>query len=251
MWRFNNSFLDEPEFKEIVNKAIKLQTRIHAKDNLTDTEWDELLVEDYQNIKLADDVDARIFLDCLLASIRGECIKYGAAKKRLIKQEREFLENKIASTNRLVNLKENPTPELLEKLDTYIELKGELDEKNNRDAVRKHRAKLLLEGEKPTKYFCSLQKIVEKNSGITELHIEHAQDGQPPIIEVIKDQAAIEGKITSFYSNLYSRRDSEASTARLEQFIKNSPLIKKLSQEQREKLDMQISEAEVSNYLRG
>ncbi|MCP3679804.1 MAG: reverse transcriptase family protein, partial [Gammaproteobacteria bacterium] len=87
--------------------------------------------------------------------------------------------------------------------------------------------------------------------GITELHIEHAQDGQPPIIEVIKDQAAIEGKITSFYSNLYSRRDSEASAARLEQFIKNSPLIKKLSQEQREKLDMKISEAEVSNYLRG
>merc|ERR1712082_560366 len=251
LWRFNNSYLDEPEFKEIVNNAIKMQTRIHAEDNLTDTQWDELLIEDYQNIKLADDVDARIFLDCLLASIRGECIKYGAEKKQLLKQEREFLENEIAATNRLVNLKENPTPELLEKLDAYRELKSELDEKNNRDAVRKHRAKQLLKGEKPTKYFCSIQKVVEKNSGITELHIEHAQDGKPPIIEVIKDQAAIEGKITSFYSNLYSRKDSEASTARLEQFIKNSPLIKKLSHEQDEKLDMQISEKEVSNYLRG
>ncbi len=102
LWRINNSYLDEPEFKEIVNNAIKVQTRIHADDNLTDAQWDELSIEDYQNIKLADDIDAHIFLDCLLASIRGECIK--SAKKRLLKQEREFLENKIAAYNKLINL---------------------------------------------------------------------------------------------------------------------------------------------------
>ena len=144
LWRFNNSYLEEPEFKEIVNNAIKVQTRINADDNLTDAQWDELLIEDYQNIKLADDVDARIFLNCLLASIRGECIKYGAANKRILKEDHEFLKNKIAATNWLKNLKENPPIELLEKLDTYMELKCELDEKNNRDAVCKHRAKLLL-----------------------------------------------------------------------------------------------------------
>ncbi len=39
-----------------------------------------------------------------------------------------------------------------------------------------------------------LEKIVEKHSGITELHIEHEQENGPPIIESIKDQAKIEEK---------------------------------------------------------
>ena len=200
---------------------------------------------------IAEDVDPRIFFDCLLAGIRGACIKYGANKKRLQNQEKENLERKISSINRLINLKDNPTPETLDKLEALMKLKADLDEKNSKEAVRKHRAKLLLEGEKPTKYFCSLQKVVKKNTGLTELHIEHAQENSPPIIEVIKDQAAIEAKITSYYRNLYNYRDSDASAARLEQFMKNSPLIKKLSPEQREQLDLQITEAEVHKYLKG
>ena len=162
LWRFNNSFLDEPEFKDIVSNTIKTQTKIHAKINMTNEDWDKLSIEDYQFIDLADDVDQRIFYDCLLPAIRGECIKYGANKKRLKNQEKENLERKVSSINRLINLKENPTPETLDKLETLMQLKAALDEKNSEESVRNHRAKLLLEGEHPTKYFCSLQKIVEK-----------------------------------------------------------------------------------------
>ena len=97
-----------------------------------------------------------------MAAIRGECIKYGANKKRLKNHEKENLENKISSINRLIDLKENPTPEMLDKLENLMQLKAALDEKNSKESIRKHSAKLLLEGEQPTKYFCSLQKIVEK-----------------------------------------------------------------------------------------
>ena len=84
-----------------------------------------------------------------------------------------------------------------------------------------------MEGEKPTKYFCSLQKyLVEKRTGITELHIEHEQENGPPNIESIKKQARIEGKICDSYSNLYAERDSTAFAARLENFMKNSPPIR-------------------------
>ena len=96
-----------------------------------------------------------------------------------------------------------------------------------------------------------LTKVVEKHTGITELQIEYEQYNGPPIIESIKDQTKIEETICDFYSNLYAERNSTASAARLENFMRNSPLIKKLSQEQRDKLDLQISEGEVSRYLRG
>ena len=79
---------------------------------MTDSQWDELQIEDYQYIELADDIDARTFYDCMLASIRGASIKYGVAKKRDAKAEREKLDRKIASTNRLIN-----TKDLKDKLD--------------------------------------------------------------------------------------------------------------------------------------
>ena len=165
-----------------------MQTRIHAKIEMSDSQWEELQIEDYQNIELGDDIDSRTFLDCMLASIRG------AAKNARRKLNVNFLK-KNAATNCLINLRAVPESDLLEKLDTYMDLKDEMDEKNSKDAVRKHRAKVLLEGEKPTKYFCSLQKVVEKHTGIIKLHIEHEQVNGPPFIESIKDQSEIEAKI--------------------------------------------------------
>ena len=53
---------------------MKLQTLIHAKVDMSDSQWDELQIEDYQNIGLADDIDARTYLDCILTSISGACI---------------------------------------------------------------------------------------------------------------------------------------------------------------------------------
>ena len=55
-----------------------------------------------------------------------------------------------------MNLKADPNPELLEKLETHMHLQNELDEKNSQNSVWKHRAKLLLEGEKPIKYTCAV-----------------------------------------------------------------------------------------------
>ena len=46
LWRFNNSFLNKPEFIKITNEVIKLQTRIHAKCEMPDSQWDELQIED-------------------------------------------------------------------------------------------------------------------------------------------------------------------------------------------------------------
>ena len=54
---------------------------------MSNEEWDKLSIGDYQNIDIADNVDLRIFFDCLLAGIRGACIKYIANKKRLQNQE--------------------------------------------------------------------------------------------------------------------------------------------------------------------
>ena len=98
-----------------MHDVVKLQTRIHSDVTLTDEEWDNLQINEYQYIQLASDIDDMINLDSLLAGIRGACIKFGAAKKKAMAEEKAYLVNKIVSTNRLINLKTNPDQELLEK----------------------------------------------------------------------------------------------------------------------------------------
>ena len=43
-------------------------------------------------------------------------------------QEKKNLEYKFSSINRLINLKENPIPEFLDKLETLMQLMANLDE---------------------------------------------------------------------------------------------------------------------------
>lgn len=38
-----------------------MQTNIHANNTLSDSEWEELQIEDYQYIELASDVESRFF----------------------------------------------------------------------------------------------------------------------------------------------------------------------------------------------
>ena len=53
---------------KVANDVIKIQIRIHTKSKMPDSQWDELQIEDYQYIELADDIDARTFFECMLAA---------------------------------------------------------------------------------------------------------------------------------------------------------------------------------------
>ena len=57
---------------------------MHANDTLSDAQWEELQILDYQYVELASNADSRILFDCLLPGISGACIKYGAARKRAL-----------------------------------------------------------------------------------------------------------------------------------------------------------------------
>ena len=66
---------------------MKQHTRIHAKHQMTNSEWDELHIDAYQHVELADDVDDRIFFDCFLASLRGAIINM--VQKKVMQKQNE------------------------------------------------------------------------------------------------------------------------------------------------------------------
>lgn len=71
LWKVNNSYLNESDFAQHVYEIIKTQTRIHTDVSKLDSEWDALLIEANQYISLSNRLDARLFLDSLLPSVRG------------------------------------------------------------------------------------------------------------------------------------------------------------------------------------
>ena len=135
--------------KIIIEEKLNYAVPVYSIDYIKNFESNE-------NIKFV--VDDDDFLELLYLRIRGESIKFASIKKKQIDIQEKTLKKDIES------LESNPLPnqqllddkkQELEKLRDY-KLKGHL--------VRS-RLKWLDEGEKPTNFFCNLEKqnLTEKN----------------------------------------------------------------------------------------
>ena len=81
-------------------------------------------------------------------------------------------------------------------------------EKEELKRANKAFAKMDLEGEKPTKYFCSLEKQMKKATLLDSILIENEQKK----MEEIVDQSRIEKEVKKFYKNLYDKTPTYADT---------------------------------------
>ena len=105
-------------------------------------------------------IDDKLFLEVLFMQVRGETIKYASCIKKN--------EHKYESTlKKIVNdLEQMPTGIDTDALDTKKRELEHLREKSIQASAIRSRAQWLNDGEKPSKYFCSLEKYnyIEKNN---------------------------------------------------------------------------------------
>ena len=190
--------------------------------------------------KLSDDIIKFIipdsqFLEVLLLQIRGETIKYSCALKKkscekestLIK-EIESLENKNDEVN-YVQLEEKKKE--LEILRTE-KLKGHM--------IRS-RAEWLCESEKPSKYFCALEKHLYSEKTIRKLVTGDRN--------IINDQVKILEEVKKFYQNLFRKKECRESELHLKNLESLSGL-NKLSQIEAESLEGLLTIDEISHSLK-
>ena len=79
-------------------------------------------------------------------------------------------------------------------------------------------AKMNLEGKKPTKYFCSLEKQTKTSNLLDSLHIENEEDK----MEETFDQVVIENEVKKFYKKLYPKTPTCADKRYIFRFIGKS-----------------------------
>ena len=135
------------------------------------------------------------------------------------------------------NLKEDNLQEL-EKL--KLEL-TELRQTKVKGAVIRSRATNLLEGEKPTKYFCSLETHNYLSKIIPRLETTEGR--------IITDQNEFLKEAENFYRNLYSNKDYPMSEINLKEYLKDTNL-PKLTDNDSKLLEGDITMSELTKALK-
>ena len=84
----------------------------------------------------------------------------------------------------------------------------ELEDEREMALARKQFARIQLEGEKPSKFFCNLNKKIIAKAQFEELHIKEKDDRGVERIKVITEQKDIEWEVRKYYWRLYSKHEA-------------------------------------------
>ena len=200
IWKFNTSLLSNQDYLKIIKKVIneekvKYALPIYQLNYIEDTSSNEYL----QFV-----IDEDTFLELLFLRIRGETIKFSSVLKKnnnsmekALKEDIEYLETHSTYNDQILNDKKQELQNIREH-----KLKGEF--------VRS-RLKWISDGEKPSKYFCGLEKKNYTEKTIRKLELSDKT--------VIMDQKLILKNTEKFYANLFKDRNCFARYPQIEKDI--------------------------------
>ena len=186
-----------------------------------------------------EDLSVRIsnsqFLELLLMKIRGETVKYGARMKR-IKNEKEM--QLLSDIENLEKVESIYNVNLLEVKQRELQ---ELREEKLKGAFIRSRVQWLNEGEKPSRYFCSLERRNYLEKTIKRITKENGQ--------ICKDQKEILSEIKDYYKKLFKNNDDLLMEPDLnDNSFKNTA--RKLSPNESSEIEGPLTITEISESLK-
>ena len=256
-WKFNTSLLKEPEYLKLVKSTIKRVVAqyaiIEGDPSFYENASQQILEEfyasstpdtlQYTNLK----INPQSFLDILLMEIRGATISFAAMKKKnreakelLILHDIETLEKKASEASNEEDFQqsnENLQAKRMELEEIYAyQAQG---------AFVRARARYSVEGEKPSKLFCSLEKHNSVQKHISKLIVEKNN-----LKTEITEQKPIEDEIYDYYGDLFTEKPTEITA--IENFLTPEMVesCPKISENQKVKMEGLLSLDELTKYLK-
>ena len=231
LWKFNNSMLYDKEYVQKIK-----QTILQIKKQYM------IPVYDINNIGCISDndinfvIDDQLFLEVLMMEIRGKSISHSAYIQKCKNHREKELGDLIK------NLEENE--ELTEESDISLD-----DAKKQLEVLRmdklkgamvRSKAKWVDEGEKPTKYFCNLEKRNFTNKIIQRVEKDNGK--------VITTQHEILEEICKYYEYLYENKTLLGNREwEKDELFENVP---KLTLEENINLEGEITYQEATNTIK-
>ena len=228
-WKFNNSLLKDKVYVEEIKKLINNVKKQYS-----------LLVYNHENIENINDeeveflINDQLFFETLLMEIRGKSISYASFKK---KKETEEENKLIVDIQELENKSELLSNEEIIILEQKKEELTTLRNQKLQGMIIRSKMVWINEGEKPTSYFCNLEK---RNFVSKQINFLEKSNG-----DLIFENKEIIEETKNFYENLYDFKDTE--DIELNNIIKN-PI--KLTLEESETLEGKITYEEALHALK-
>ena len=229
-WKFNNSLLKDKTYVEQIKKII-----LDIKKQYSLIIYNKDKIEEVSNDLIQFDINDQLFFETLLMEIRGKTISYASYKKKKDTQEEHSLIAEIQELeNKMDHLNNNQSQLLQDKKEQLVNIR------NNKlqGMIIRSRMTWINEGEKPTSYFCNLEKrnFISKNINFLE-----KEDGT-----IIYDNEEIANETKNYYQRLYEKRDIREIN--LDTII-NNPM--KLDDNESTQLEGPISYKEAHSALKG
>ena len=212
-WRLNTSLLYDKDAIRIIKSEID-----NTVNNYTM----------YTDGETCTSISDQMLFEMIKLNIRSKIIPYSGKKKKKLLHEEARLEEAIGvKENDLLKLRDDQRRETVNLVDSIGKLKNDL--KNLRQpkiqaAMLRSRANLYEMSEKPTSYFCNLEKRNYVNKLISRVKTETG---------TFTDQTSILAELKHFYQNLYSSKVKSNNSCYLNQFLKPEN-IKSLGEEEKD-----------------
>ena len=152
--------------------------------------------------------------DVLLLEIRAYSVKYAADLKKKMLKKTEELNDLIEQK---ANSIEQDNIEMVEVLKKEVQ---EIEDERNMAVVRKQFAKIQLEGEKPSRFFCNLNKKRLAKAQFEELHIVEKDSEVRETVRVITEQKSIEWEVRNTTGSSMVNRKLEYARRRFFETLK-------------------------------
>ena len=230
LWKHNNSLLKDKTYVDLLNTKIEDVIKQYALPVYNIDNISNIPREDIQFT-----ISDQLFLDTLLMEIRGKSISYGSFKKKQSKTLEEELQSKMK------DMEQNMTEE---NTDEYIILSNQLkqlQEDKLQAYIIRSKVKWSLEGEKPTQYFCGLEKSNIATKTISKIIKENGSE--------ITSQDKILEEVRLFYETLYKEKVSESTIDEFDHYFQNTD-IPKLSNSNAKSIDGIINLKEATDVLK-
>ena len=206
-FKFNNSLLKDSEYATIVTEAIREVATKYAEDVYEENFLKSANPEQLQNLFYY--INPQLLMECILLEIRGKSIEYCARKKKLKNQTQYLAIHRLE----IAETSSDNDPSNTDLKAELIKAKAEVEEFAKQDlegSLCRARTKWQVDGEKPSKFFCNLEKYNALQKYIPELKVRNDNNEEV----TVKDQKSVDRELLKFYQNLYRSQENKLQTNR-------------------------------------
>ena len=192
--------------------------------------------------KLEYNINPNLMLEMIQNDMKNVTISYSVNKNREDKTSEKEIFDKLQKVRE--NFQNNLASEI-EFKNAEMEYESFMESKSQEEILKRSEI-MKIEGEKPTRYFCALEKHCATQRYIPRLEVKNTEGGK----KYITAQKEIQSEIKGHFEELYKNHDDKITFDKIESFLKTDNECQKLSEEEAEELEGKITEIELGDVLK-